>query len=176
MQRLKLVCVLFAILCTGAAYGATADAPDGEAIGQRAVTMPTLNTDGSTIQPGELASARLYWRTSEPDYDNSRSSNYDATVAGADVPMPFLIGLIAEVGEIVTILFTATATDVNGNESAFSHTVSPFVEVSDQYLVVDNKIPMPPGLAFDAPYTIDVHNAAGEQLGVVPWDPMASIN
>lgn len=149
-----------ALLLVATLYAATAvaaEAPNGLVDDSVDMQAPTQNEDGSTID--DLDYLTLFWGFASRTYVGSQQV---PATAGATVTAPVQISVTGNFGDTVTVFFTGTATDRQGNESVQGN------EIQRDYLIVDSGVPQPPTVVFTVPIAWNCLTPLGQGCSLLP--------
>lgn len=131
----------------------SAQAPDGVGTREITATMPTQNTDGTSVT--DLDVFTIYWGFSPRGYTDSAS--VPAAPPGGQITDTVTVNVTGDYGDIVNVYFAGTVTDLRGNESAFSN------EIMEPFEIVDQSTPNPPSIQFTVPIGYNCTTPDGER-------------
>lgn len=141
-------------------FAFAAEAPNGEAAKDVWVRAPMENVDGSPVT--DLATLRLWWAFDLGDWVTERSLDVPFTEAGGVHQETATVQVVGEIGDEVTVFYTATAIDEHGNQSGFA------TAISETFEIVDATVPLPPEVFFSVPVTRTCRTPEGAACGLVP--------
>ncbi len=131
----------------------SAEAPNGVASRLLTLQAPTQNVDGTPLT--DLRGFIYYAGF------NSRSYSIQSPEQPASsLSHTLVVDVVGSFGDTVRVYYAATALDARDNESGFSN------EIFDDYVIVDNQVPAPPGLSFAVSVALPCSTVEGTMCGL----------